>query len=413
MFLWAIFFSFNMCSYDLIWFHATVQLTAPGGTQNTGDRITAMEQCGQGLFLRGLPGTGIGQTDEGHDFQFIEDANSSLTPSSQYLESDPGFFRLCWCRPSNFSRCDQPADFNVSAGLFIATGPYSGQSFQCQFGSRCIVMETDLRGVSLASGDQLLPLAECVGVVPSRTFLQPESVPGTINASTGAYHFDLGYLELNSSKPEVLQLCWCSARSSQCEESTGYRQVAMTLYVACPPGFYELQVAVGTEPMPGMSNRVLLRWGLASSSSPLSCRKHLTPWLKSIGSLWVQTWILLGWIARCLSKLPPWILQKSGGSRCLRRRMSRWVGLGHWCGWCLGMCLPMVGHWYRSSAGKLSVRWPIHISRHLPWHEHLCSDRCQRVLVQWLLAGGGCVNRSIAHRDSPKIEPIPWPHWCC
>ena len=205
-----------------------------------------MEQCGQGLFLRGLPGTGIGQTDEGHDFQFIEDANSSLTPSSQYLESDPGFFRLCWCRPSNFSQCDQPADFNVSAGLFIATGPYSGQSFQCQFGSRCIVMETDLRGVSLASGDQLLPLAECVGVVPSRTFLQPESVPGTINASTGAYHFDLGYLELNSSKPEVLQLCWCSARSSQCEESTGYRQVAMTLYVACPPGFYELQVAVGT-----------------------------------------------------------------------------------------------------------------------------------------------------------------------
>ena len=162
MFLWAIFFSCNMCSYDLIWFHATVQLTAPGGTQNTGDRITAMEQCGQGLFLRGLPGTGIGQTDEGHDFQFIEDANSSLTPSSQYLESDPGFFRLCWCRPSNFSQCDQPADFNVSAGLFIATGPYSGQSFQCQFGSRCIVMETDLRGVSLASGDQLLPLAECV-----------------------------------------------------------------------------------------------------------------------------------------------------------------------------------------------------------------------------------------------------------
>lgn len=48
-----------------------------GKNLKAGDRITAMEQCGQGLFLRGLPGTGIGQTDEGHDFQFIEDANSS------------------------------------------------------------------------------------------------------------------------------------------------------------------------------------------------------------------------------------------------------------------------------------------------------------------------------------------------
>ena len=86
----------------------------------------------------------------------------------------------------------------------------------------------------------------------------------------------------------------------------------MTLYVACPPWFlWTSGCSRHSEPMPGMSNRVLLRWGLASSSSPLSCRKHLTPWLKSIGSLWVQTWILLGWIARCLSKLPPWIFYKN------------------------------------------------------------------------------------------------------
>ena len=185
---------------------------------------------------------GIADTAEGFSFDFI--ANSS----SQYLESDPGFFRLCWCRPSNYTECDQPGDFNVAAGLFIATGPYSGQSHLCQFGSHCIVTETDLRGVSLASGDWLKPLTNCVEVLSSRTFPQPQAVSGIVNASSGAYHFDLGYVELDrsgSSKPEVLQLCWCSARSSRCDGNEGFRQLAMTLYVACPPGFYELQIESG------------------------------------------------------------------------------------------------------------------------------------------------------------------------
>ena len=205
------------------------------------DKVSAMESCGQGGFLLGLPGTGIAVTADGYifDFEGVE--------YSPYLESYPGFFRLCWCRPSSYTQCDQPSDFIVAAGLLIATGPYSGQSHQCVLGAQCIVNAADLRGVSLASGDRLLALTDCVGVVPSRTFPQPVIVPGTVNDTTGTYHFDLGYLELNSSNnPEALQLCWCSTRSSGCDDPTNYRQVAMTFYVACPPGFYELEVVPGS-----------------------------------------------------------------------------------------------------------------------------------------------------------------------
>lgn len=198
------------------------------------DRLSALEQCGQGSLLQGLPGSGIAVTSEGYSFEFMQDANSS-----RYVESDPGFYRLCWCRPSNSHQCLQATDFNVAAGLFIATGPYPSQSHQCGMGSNCIVSDSDLRGVSLGRGDWLLPMAACGGNA-SRSF-PLLAVTGTQNGS--AYYFDLGHLELNSSStPELLQLCWCSARST-CNQTSGssdYRQLALQLYVGCPAGWYEL-----------------------------------------------------------------------------------------------------------------------------------------------------------------------------
>ena len=102
-----------------------------GVNLGAGDRLSALEQCGQGTLLRGLPGDGIALTEDGRQFQF-----PVATGTSGYLEADPGYFRLCWCRPNNDTnlQCNMPTDFSVAAGLFIAAGPYSGQTYQCQIG---------------------------------------------------------------------------------------------------------------------------------------------------------------------------------------------------------------------------------------------------------------------------------------
>ncbi|CAJ1443646.1 unnamed protein product [Effrenium voratum] len=204
-----------------------------------GDRLTAQEQCGESFFLRGLPGEGYAITGDGYQFGFVD--SDGLFDPTAYLTSDPGFFRLCWCRPSNATgnvtgvQCVQGTDFNVAAGLFIAVGPYSGQWFSCSLGSQCLV--TGLRGVSLASGDWLVPLAGCGSAVASGTFPDPLPINGTLNDSVTVY--DFGHLQLEGGKPEGLKLCWCSARSP-CSAPEEFRALAMDLYVQCPPGTYEL-----------------------------------------------------------------------------------------------------------------------------------------------------------------------------
>ena len=197
------------------------------------DALSAMESCGDGNFLPGLPYEGIATTSDGYNFEFL---NSSGSP---YVATYPGYFRLCWCRPSNYLNCDQPSDFTVAAGLFVAQGPYSGQTHACNLGSQCIVSSTELRGVGLESGDKLMPMVSCDPLLgPSRNF---PAVPVVGQVAGSNHYFDLGELGLNGTRTEVLELCWCSGGWT-CEGAQ-YRQVAMTLYVNCPPGWYELQDA--------------------------------------------------------------------------------------------------------------------------------------------------------------------------
>ena len=196
------------------------------------DALSAMESCGEGTFIPGLPYEGIATTLDGYNFEFL---NSSGSP---YVATYPGYFRLCWCRPSNYLNCDQPSDFAVAAGLFVAQGPYSGQTHACNFGSQCIVSSADLRGVGLVPGDKLMPMASCDPLLPSRNF---PALPVVGQVAGSDHYFDLGNLGLNGTRSEVLELCWCSGGWT-CEGAQ-YRQVAMTLYVNCPPGWYELEDA--------------------------------------------------------------------------------------------------------------------------------------------------------------------------
>ena len=209
----------------------TGTLSNGGTTLLAGDRLSFMQQCG-GDFLGGLPTPGYADTLDGSSFSFS---------SWEILESEPGMFRVCWCRAdaSMNMDCQKGSDFNVVAGLFLAVGPYSGQTRQCTHGQQCVI--TGIRGVSLSATDKLIPLSSC-NFALSQTFPSwpPPVLSSTLDASTGSYRFDLGQLDLEGV-PEELQLCWCGVSPSGCSSPWEYRAVAVTLSVACAAGWYDLR----------------------------------------------------------------------------------------------------------------------------------------------------------------------------
>ena len=198
-----------------------------------GDRLTVLEECGQGLFLSGLPG-GFAR-GSGHSYSF-----SGPTSNSSYLQAElPGLYLMCWCRPSlqHDLQCSTPADFRVDVGLFRATGPFAGQSAQCDLGARCLV--AGLQGARLSATDRLIPMKRCGTTMEASAFPQPEPTTGTFNESSELLVFDLGDLGMEGLAPEEVRLCWCSLDSA-CQVAEDFRAEAMLLHLVCPPGWYEL-----------------------------------------------------------------------------------------------------------------------------------------------------------------------------
>ena len=215
-----------------------------------GDRITALEQCGFGDFIDGLPSPGYADTSEGTYYEF--DSTNVSDGNDLYLMSSPGIFRLCWCRPAPALSlyCNKGVDFNVTVGLFRSVGPYSGQELFCAFGSQCVV--TGLRGISLSSANLLLPSGSCDNQVGTINFPQLQPVAISYNETTGDAYYDLGFLPLQNSTPEQLWVCWC-AGGPACANTSSFRVTALALSVECPPGWYELHGATVTcqECLPG------------------------------------------------------------------------------------------------------------------------------------------------------------------
>ena len=199
----------------------------------SGDRLSFMQQCGSGNFLSGLPEPGYADTLDGSSFNFLKGD----------LQSEPGMFRVCWCREdaSLSMDCTKGSDFNVVAGLFLAVGPYSGQTSACTHGQGCVL--TGIRGVSLAATDKLAAMNSCNSATFSVTFPSPPVLSSTL--VNGAYQFDLGQLPLEGV-PEELELCWCASSPSSCSDVTEFRAVAMTVSVACAAGWYDLIGATAT-----------------------------------------------------------------------------------------------------------------------------------------------------------------------
>ena len=215
-------------------------LVLTGGGQNLrdGDTLSALSRCGEDdTFLTGFPLPGYAPaTSNGALFIF----------GSGDLSTEPGIYQMCWCRPDPDIGvlCTTAPDFSTSIGLFLATGPYSGQTAQCVLGSACSV--PTFRGVSLSPNDPIMPLASCAKQLPSVNF--PEPSPIYLSVTNGGLAFNLGELQLaNGVVPETIQLCWCSKRFDPdgeglpaCIVGWHFGAVAVTLTVVCPPGWYEL-----------------------------------------------------------------------------------------------------------------------------------------------------------------------------
>ncbi|CAK9031780.1 unnamed protein product [Durusdinium trenchii] len=205
-----------------------------GGTQlAAGDRLTFLPSCGTGEFLTGLPAPYL-TTQNGFDFFF---------PVDDLLFVEPGMNRMCWCRQdlSQNIDCEKGSDFNVEAGLFLAVGPYTGQSQICTRGQDCVV--TGLRGLGLSLTDKITPLSDCYPTwLPTQTFFSwpPPQFPLQSDPATGGYKIDAGTISLEGHA-EAVQMCWCVLSDiSQCEDPWFFGAVAATVYMACANGWYEL-----------------------------------------------------------------------------------------------------------------------------------------------------------------------------
>ena len=219
-----------------------IQIKGESPGLQAGDRVSVLEQCGEGDFLDGLPTPGYADTVEGTAYAFN---SSAALDGARYLMSLPGIFRLCWCRPAESESlfCSSGSDFNVTVGLFRSVGPYAGQVLHCPFGSPCLV--TDLRGIGLSSANLLLAVADCGSGNGTLAYSQPQPVASSYNATSGQHYYDLGHLELQNSRPEQLWVCWCAGEPN-CNTAADFRVYAMMLYAECPPGWYELQSATIT-----------------------------------------------------------------------------------------------------------------------------------------------------------------------
>lgn len=214
-------------------------LELQGQNLQDGDRLTALPKCGDDdSFITGFPSPGYADASE-NGLLFIFDGGS--------LSTEPGIYQMCWCRPEAASglACNKASDFTTTIGLFLATGPYSGQTAGCMLGSECIVPA--FRGVSLSTKDPVVPMTACDKLTAAANFPPPVS-PIYLSQKDGASVLNLGELHIgNDAVPEIVELCWCSMRSQTgdpsiepCTQNFNFGAAGITVYLVCPPGYYEL-----------------------------------------------------------------------------------------------------------------------------------------------------------------------------
>ena len=137
-------------------------------------------------------------------FQFKEDGTSLI------LNSIPGVFRLCFCRPADDLACNVSSDFKASVGLFTARGPFDPLR-RCVIGQAC---EYQLSGVGLDQSDSLIvtDLRSCsmvtrAGVPNFDNRTSSMSQEFQLTRLNGNYYVNFGNISRNVTGPGLGQRC--------------------------------------------------------------------------------------------------------------------------------------------------------------------------------------------------------------
>ena len=155
-----------------------------------------------------------------------------MASESEVLHSRAGIYRLCFCRQSDDSPCNETEHFSAAVGLLSARGPFHTDAV-CELGTACMV---ELSGLGLQADDRVVLTRDSCDNVGSQydglEVLQP--IPVVQNGS--AFHADLGKIPLEAT-PGDLRLCWCGAGYS-CDSVTAFRAEAANLAITCPRGYF-------------------------------------------------------------------------------------------------------------------------------------------------------------------------------
>ena len=203
-----------------------------------GDRLSVSKECGSARVF-GLPEPGFAETLDGINFSFVVDVQDfavSDSAADAFMFAEPGAYRICACEHTSVP-CNSSQDFAIAVGTLVVAGPHLGQSFQCQLGSECIV--SGLQGARLFPDDRLVAMRLCGTLQQAPAFEHLPPVLAVYNQTADELLFDFGYVDLEDTAPEIVQLCWCAA-DDNCESVEAFRALAMQLHLVCPPGWYEL-----------------------------------------------------------------------------------------------------------------------------------------------------------------------------
>ena len=165
-----------------------------------------------------------------------------MPPSSAHdpMLAPAGLYYMCFCRvDAERSSCGTNSDnsFISPIGLLEVLGPYLGQKFRCDVGTRCNI--SGVAGIGLSKGDALMALENC-SVSESLFSEGYPPVPVHSSDSQGTI-YELGALTLQHTVPRVAKLCWCPAEGAamgDCAAPRNFRADAGNLDVPCPKGFF-------------------------------------------------------------------------------------------------------------------------------------------------------------------------------
>jgi hypothetical protein len=154
--------------------------------------VMPVSYCGDAVLeVSGFPiadtWTGLSRSALTGESGLATGGGKNFTWGSNFVNAEPGFYHLCWCRGAP-SGCTSRSDYMIAAARLSLEGPVIGQVFQCVVDEDCTIQ--GVRGNGLDDNDYveiISYLFTCTGQY------RPEVALGNASATSGSGGADFAF----------------------------------------------------------------------------------------------------------------------------------------------------------------------------------------------------------------------------